>query len=120
MELTVKIVDYAPTDLYEQVPFTIKVLRLVPGQDRPDYYLGELTEPLFWNNDGRRVGITHVVISARSVGARIALGVRDLGISIAYVLDPTQITDAFLDFAKCRYVAIGLADENTGENLSSL
>jgi len=116
MELTVKIVDYAPRELYEQVPFKIKVLRDVPGPERPDYYLGELIEPLFWNNDGQRVRITHVVISARWIGARIAPGVQDLGSNIAYVLDPTQITTAFLDSAKCRYVAIGLADENTGKD----
>ena len=116
MELTVKIVDYAPPELYEQVPFRIKVRRVLRGPEGPDYYIGELVEPLFWNNNGRRVRVTHVAIAARHLGGQIVPGVHDLAISIAYLSDPTQITAAFLDASKCRYVAIGLAVETTGKD----
>ncbi len=87
MELTVTSVDYAPPELSEQVPFKIKLLRVLPGGDRPDYWLGELTEPLFWLKDHRRIHIDHVVVCARWQGTQIAPFVQHLPIGIAYVTD---------------------------------
>jgi hypothetical protein len=101
--------------LDEQVPFKIKLLRLLPGPDRPDYWLGEMLTPLFWISDNRRMRVDHVVVCARWKGTEIAPLVENLPIGIAYVTDPTQVTDASVDFAKCKYVAIGLAHETTGK-----
>jgi hypothetical protein len=36
-------------------------------------------------------------------------------INMAYVVDQSQLTDAAVDFAKCRYVAIGVAHETEGQ-----
>jgi hypothetical protein len=115
MELTVTGVDYAPPELDEQVPFKITLLRLLPGPDRPDYWLGEMLTPLFWFSDNRRIQVDHVVVCARHQGTWIAPLVENLAIGIAYVTDPAQVTDASVDFAKCKYVAIGTAHETAGK-----
>jgi hypothetical protein len=114
MELTVTMVDYAPQELEKQVPFKISILRMLPGPDRPDYWLGELQAPLDWDDDGKREWITHVVVATRWLGTQIEPSVKDLPIGISFVVDPTQIEDASLDFNKCRYVAIGVAYETSG------
>jgi len=46
MELTITGVDYAPEELDEQTPLVVKLLREMPGDDRPDYWLGELKTPI--------------------------------------------------------------------------
>jgi hypothetical protein len=117
MQLTVTIVDYAPSELEKLVPpFQIRLLRLLPGPDRPDYWLGELEPPLIWESDNGRVEVTHLVVAARWEGTRIEPNVRDLPIAIAYVIDLSQIGDDTLDFAKCKYVAIGVATETSSSH----
>jgi hypothetical protein len=113
MELAVTVVDYAPPELNEQVPFKIKLLRMLPGQDRPDYWLGELAKPLFWLKANHRIQIDHVVVYARWQGMQIEPRVQHLPIGIAYVTDPSQVAADTLDFDKCQYVAIGLAHETS-------
>ena len=114
MELTVTGVDYAPPELNEQVPFKVKLLRPIPGPDRPDYWLGEVSQPLLWIKDSRRIEITHLILCARWQGTRIEPHVQDLPIGIAYVTDPTQLADQTVCFEKCAYVAIGFAHETSG------
>jgi len=65
MELTVTSVDYAPPELDEQVPFKVRLLRLIPGPDRPDYWLGEVVQKLRWIKDNRQIEISHVIVCAR-------------------------------------------------------
>ena len=114
MRLSILSVDYAPEELHEQTPFSIKLLRQVPGPDRPDYWLGELEQPLKWLYDNHFQEITHVVVAARWVGTQIEPHASNLPIGLAYVLDRSQLDAASLDFAKCKYVAIGLATEVEG------
>ena len=113
MELTVTSVDYAPPELDEQVPFKVKLVRMLPGSDRPDYWLGELSKPLFWIKDNHCIRIEHIVVCARWQGTQIEQRVQHLPIGIAYVTDRSQVTADTLDFAKCEYVAIGLAHETS-------
>jgi hypothetical protein len=115
MELTVTSVDYAPPELDEQVPFKVRLLRLIPGPDRPDYWLGEVVQKLRWIKDNRQIEISHVIVCARWQGTRIEPHVSDLPIGIAYLTDPTQLSDGTLHFEKCEYVAIGVAHETSGE-----
>src|ERR1700722_4443218 len=115
MELAVTGVDYAPPELDDQVPFKIKLLRMLPGRDRPDYWLGELAKPLFCLKANHRIQIDHVVVCARWQGTQIEPRVQHLPIGIAYVTDPSQIAADTLDFDKCQYVAIGLAHETSGQ-----
>lgn len=114
MKLTVACVDFAPPELQEQVPFAFKVLRMIPGPDRPDYWLGELDQPLRWvsNNQERRV--EHLVVCARLHGTQIGPLVQRIAIGIAYVTDRTQLDDASVSFDKCEYVAIGIASDAGG------
>jgi hypothetical protein len=115
MELTITYVDYAPPELYEQVPFKIRLLRIIPSTGRSDYWMAQMVDPLLWVNGQERLQIDHVVVWARWRGTQIVPFVRDLPIGIAYVTDPTQITAARLDVNKCRYVAIALANDTSGD-----
>jgi hypothetical protein len=127
MKLKVTSVDYEPSELKDQVPFKVKLLRLLPGPHRPvhgphrpDYWLGELLKPLFWMNGNQRVQIDHVVLWARWQDTQIAPFIRYLPIGIAYVIDPTQITDETVNFDKCKYVAIGVAHETLAGRIGRL
>jgi hypothetical protein len=102
-------VDYEPADLAGQVPFDGTLLRSIAGPDRPDYWLAELVKPLAWDDNGHTRMISHIVLAARYEGQTIERGFQRLTVGIAYVTDPSLLSDAKLDFAKCSYVAIGQA-----------
>ena len=114
MQLTITSVDYAPDELYGQTPFVADLIREVPGSDRPDYWLAALPQALRWNDGGVQREVSHVVLAARWAGTEIAPGVQHLPVSIAYVLDQSVLRDARLEFAKTKYVAIGIAEDTTG------
>lgn len=108
---TISDVDYAPADLYDQTPVAARLLRRVPGTDRPDYWLAMLEKPLEWEQSpGVRQEVTHLIVCSRYQGTTISESMTDLVIGIAYVTDESLLEDEKLDFAKCRYVAIGLAN----------
>ena len=113
MQLTITTVDYAPEDLYEQVPIVVDLLRQLPGDDRSDYWLGAVRTPIRWLADNRPREVTHLVIAARWEGTSISPGVRNLPVGISYVTDQTILNDNNLVFAKCAYVAIGIAFETS-------
>lgn len=110
MQYKITDVDYAPEELYSQVPFEVTLLRQMAGPDRPDYWLAELAKPLLWINEGKEVTVTHVILAARYVGASIGRGVRTATVGIAYVVDATALNDPSLDLKKCHYSAIGTAN----------
>lgn len=116
MQLTISSVDYAPEDLYEQVPLVVELLRELPGDDRPDYWLGELQEPVQWLRDNLPNVIKYVVLAARWEGTQIDRGVESLPVGIAYVVDESILSDEHLSFSKCEYVAIGLAHDTGGDS----
>jgi hypothetical protein len=115
MQLTITSVDYAPEELHEQVPLVVDLLRRIPGEDRPDYWIGAARTPIRWVVDSHSREVTHLVVAARWEGTAIGPGFRNLPIGVAYVTDPTLLEEDRLDFAKCRYVAIGIASESGGE-----
>jgi hypothetical protein len=108
-------VDYAPNELYDQVPFEAFLIRCIPGPDRPDYWLAELASPLSWINHGTQVSITHLILSSRYQGEQIRRGARQLAVGIAFVTDQSVLLDKELKFRKGAYVAIGIMDDITGE-----
>jgi hypothetical protein len=116
MKLVVTSVDYAPAELDRQTPFAFNLVRQVPGSDRPDYWLGELEHPLTWLHENIERRITHVIVAARWQGTQIGPGTKNLPIGIAYVTDSAQLDAQAVDFAKCKYVAIGTATEVVGGN----
>lgn len=114
MQLTIVSVDYAPEELDEQVPIVAGLIRELPGEDRPDYWLAVATRPIRWvSPEGERV-ISYLVLAARWLGTRIEPGVEHLPIGIAYVTDETLLHDQRLDLAKCHYTAIGIASDTSG------
>jgi len=114
MELQVTDVDYAPEELYDQVPLEFELLREIPGTDRPDYWIGKCKIPIRWIDDNFEKEITHVVVAARWEGTRIEPHAENLPIGISYVTDESILTDEVLDFNKCSYVAIGISHETAG------
>lgn len=115
MRIRITSVDNAPDELYEQTPFEAALLREVPGPDRPDYWLAELSRPLLWRRGAAETPVNYLVLAARWQGTKIGAGMRGLPVGIAYVVDESVLADAELDFAKCVYVAVGAADEITGD-----
>lgn len=114
LQITINNVDHAPSELHEQTPFTVTLLKDIPGPDRPDYWLAQLHTPLKWIHHNREHDITHLLLAARWHGTRIEPDISNLPIGIAYVTDLTLLDDATLNFSKCDYVAIGLAHDTTG------
>ena len=110
MQVTIKQVDYAPEELYGQLPIVVDRLRQMPGDDRSDYWLGELRVPLRWIFEGAERQVTHVVVGARWVGEVLQPGARDMPVSLAFVTDSSQLEDERLSTDKCRYVAIGVCN----------
>jgi len=110
MRVTIRSVDHAPEELYGQVPIVVDLLRQMPGDDRSDYWLGELRVPLRWVVEGAERQVTHVVVGARWVGDELQPGARGMPVGIAFVTDSSQLADECLTAEKCRYVAIGECD----------
>lgn len=110
MWLTVTSVDGGPEELEAQLPLGVGLVRMIPGRDRPDYWLGRLEQPLRWIDGTTERWIGHVVLCARWQGAQIVPGATDLAVNLAYVTDLSLLDDDVLDFGKCAYVAIGTAE----------
>jgi hypothetical protein len=113
MQLTINNIDYAPEDLYAQVPIVVDLMREIPGDDRPDYWLGKAIHPIRWIKDNHEYQITHLILAARWQGTRIEAGAKNLPVGIAYVTDETLLNDKHLDFKKCAYIAIGISNDTT-------
>ena len=110
-------VDHNPRELADQVPFSLALERLIPGPDRPDYWLGRLDAPLRWIDDSRGRQVSHLIVCA--LETQIKPAVQNLPIGIAYVTDLTQLTDATVNPGKCKYVANGIANETGGAHAPS-
>jgi hypothetical protein len=114
MQFTISSVDHAPTELHEQTPIVVDLVRQIPGDDRPDYWLGAVKRPIRYIKDNFELSITHVVLAARWAGTQIQPGADVLPVSIAFVTDASLLDDARLDLTKCDYAAIGIASETSG------
>ena len=117
MELTITMVDYAPEELHEQLPLVATLIKEIPGDDRPDYWLGEVKTPIKWIHENHEKKITHLLLAARWVGTKIAPQAKDLAVGIAYVTDQSLLNDSKVDFNKTSYVAIGISHETEGGEL---
>jgi hypothetical protein len=110
MRFTITSVDYAPEELLAQVPIRGRILRQISGPGRPDYHLAELEHPITWNKEKEAKMVSHLVLAARWVGGVLSPQMRTTPVNIAYVTDHSLLADSRLDFKKCDYVAIGVAD----------
>ncbi len=116
MRFVITSVDHAPDELHEQTPIRGRILRPIPGPDRPDYHVAVLDQPLRWKNEGGEVSISHIILAARWVGGVLTPTMRHTPVNIAYVVDNAVLTDGALEFKKCAYVAIGVADGEPEES----
>ena len=112
-KLSITSVDLGPEELKGQTPLLIELLREMPGPDRPDYWLGRAVNPIRWIEGGVERQITHVVVASRLPNTRIESRVENLPVGIAFVIDMSQLEDEALDFAKCKYIAIGVAHDKS-------
>ena len=114
MQLTISSVDCAPEELYDQLPIVADLIRQLPGDDRPDYWLAKTQRPIRWIKDNIEHSVDHLVLTARWAAPQIQAGVERLPVGIAYVTDETLLNDTRLEFRKCTYVAIGISTETSG------
>ena len=123
--------DTGPEGLPEQLPVTARLLRVIPGSDRPDYCLAVAETPIRHrttlaamkqagvdpaaadpqlirvHEDGTVDLLVHgLVVVARLVGEQLHPGMRDLPAGLAFVVDNTLMSDAGMDFTKALYVAV--------------
>ena len=115
MELTITDVDYAPGELNDQTPIIVELLREIPGDDRPDYWLGKTKTSIKWIDKNYEKEITYLVLAARWEGTRIEPNATNLPVGIAYVTDLSLLKDETLDLEKCVYIAIGISHETSGD-----
>ncbi len=114
MHLCITSVDYAPESFEAAVPITIKLLRQLPGPDRPDYWLGELEVPFEYVADEKLLKAKYFIVSARWQGTQITPNAENLPINIAVLIDETQLYASQIDFAKSKFIAIGFVNEVKG------
>lgn len=94
--------DYAPEDMEKQLPVSCQLIRMIPGNDRPDYWIAKCDRSIKYGDST----IKYLVLAPRFVGAKIEKGMGTIAVNVAYVIDETITQDTTLNFDKCRYVAI--------------
>lgn len=131
-KIVITTIDSGPDDLTRQLPIHARLVRILPGADRPDYSLAIVDEPITFrttvtalqaagtnvdaadpqmitiHSDGTaEVTVFGLVLASRIEGSTIHLSMKDFPVMIAYIIDNTQMQDPAVDFAKCFYAAIG-------------
>lgn len=133
-------IDVGPDDLAPQLPVECRLMKQLPGPDRPDYFLAALERPLTHRTtveqlraqgadlDGAdpRTAAVHpdgtvelhvrgVVIAARIAGEQPYAGMERFPVSLAYVIDDSIVEDDALVFSKAAYVAVAFITDIPGE-----
>jgi len=112
MELIVRGLAFKSGARSDAGELSVTLLRELHGPDRPDYWLGALSQPVHWVSEaGGSFEVTHIVLASQWEGTRVRAGVTRLPVGIAYVLDPSLLDDEQLDVSKISYVATGVADD---------
>jgi len=129
-------IDVGPGDLPPQLPAEARLLRQIPGPDRPDYFFAVLDEPIAYrttltamqevgvNPDAADPGLIRVhddgtvdlrvfgiAFAARNVGESPHVGMKELPVTLAYVVDNTALRDETLDFSKLIYAAVAFISD---------
>lgn len=120
-EIEISAISKGPDELSYQLPIQAKVLKQVPGKDRPDYFLAELEKNIFWVNgkNGTNTEVSYLIVCSKKKNQSVAANMKDAVIAIAYVTDESLKTEPKLDFKKCKYIAIGKATAKKGWKLFS-
>ena len=120
MKLIIDNIDYAPSELHDQLPIIANLIKIMPGEDRPDYWLCSVHKPIRWIKNNHEYQIEHLVIAARWAGTKIKKGIKHLPIGISYVIDVSLLNDEKFIFSKSSYVAIGLASDINNSSIKPL
>ena len=125
--------ETGPDEFAAVLPLRARVIRVMPGSDRPDYVLCYLEraipfrppagfdlsraqpEAVVRDARGELIAVQGVVVCTRLVGDRFRAGMKDLAINIAYVIDTSLTRDAQVDFGKLEFAAIGYVDDSPAE-----
>lgn len=125
--------DTGPEEFAAVLPLRARVIRVMPGSDRPDYVLCYAERPIPFRPPagfdlsraqpdavvrdarGELIAVQGLVICTRIVGDSFRVGMKDLPINIAYVIDTTLTRDAHVDFGKLEFAAIGFIDDSPDE-----
>ena len=122
--------DLGPEELADLLPVRATVVRVMPGSDRPDYLLCrpdsvisfrppsgfdmERVQPALRAQDAPYplAGVRFLVICTRFVGEAFRVGMTDLAVNIAYVIDESLAEDESIDFGKLEFAAVGFIDDS--------
>ena len=122
--------DAGPEEFAAELPVRARVIRVMPGSDRADYVLCYLERPIPFRPPagfdlaradqeavtrdarGELIGVQGIVICTRLVGDSFRVGMKDLAINVAYVIDNSLTRDAAVDFGKLEFAAIGFIDDS--------
>lgn len=118
-DIEISSISKGPKELSYQLPIKARVLKQIPGKDRPDYFLAELDKSVVWVDEKKNINteINHLIICSKKKSQAVSGEMKDVIIAIAYVTDESVQTDPTLDFKKCTYVADGNADAKKKWNL---
>lgn len=122
--------DVGPEEFSAVLPLRARVIRVMPGSDRPDYVLCYVERPIPFRPPvgfdisrvhpesitrdalGELVSVQGIVICTRLVGETFRGGMKDLAVNIAYVIDNSLTREATVDFSKLEFAAIGFIDDS--------
>jgi hypothetical protein len=125
--------DTGPDEFAAVLPLRARVIRVMPGSDRPDYVLCYAERPIPFRPPagfelsrvhpdsvvqdarGELIAVQGLVICTRMVGDSFRGGMKDLPINMAYVIDTSLTRDTQVDFAKVEFAAIGFIDDSPDE-----
>lgn len=133
-------IDMGPDDLRPQLPAEARLLRQIPGPDRPDYFFAVLDEALTYRTtlaDLRERGVDPdaadprlirihddgtvdlrvfgICFAARIAGESPHVGMKDFPVMLAYVIDNTALQDETLELSKVLYAAVASISDIDGE-----
>lgn len=99
--------EQAPDEFRLQLPFSAKIIRQIPGNDRIDYFLAKLEKTLVWTSpkDGSTKEIRNIVVCTRYKGQQLNPKMSNMGVAVAYVIDSSLMNDPILRFSKIKYMA---------------
>lgn len=116
MKLLISSVDTGPDELTSALPINARLVRQLPGPDRPDYWLVQIVSPLSLQVRGKQIECKHAVIAARFFGYSLDLPTVSIAIGFAIVVDDAQIIEPEVKFQYIEYLAVCEASIN--EDLS--
>lgn len=102
-------ISEGPEELTYQLPINAKIIKQVPGKDRPDYFIAELEKSIVWVNKSNKenVEVSHLILCTKKKSQQITKNMKDVIVAIAYVLHDSVLIESTLNFKKCKYIAVG-------------